>query len=566
MKRFKSKKISLIFAAFCLSGVLLTFIQVPFKGSILAWVALVPFILICGKDTSPWRLAWISYLVGLCYWLGNLYWIAIVTVPAYVVLSLYLGLYWPVLALCVRYVRSKPLWLLLAIPIFFTGAEAMQGYLFTGFSWRLLAHSQYANTRLIQIADIFGTAGVSFLIAMVNGLIAELVLAGRTSRLFGTRSLIKIGIVVLILVATTVYGQWRINQADEFIKPGPLAGSVQPNVPSHVKESIESGEEILAGLIKRGNACIDAGAKLVAWPETMVLTTLNHGYLAFCSPDSTPRLFDKTIREHTKNRAYVLLGAHAARIELEGSEYVVADKFNSAFLYRPDGTQDAGRYDKIHLIPFGEFIPLKQTRPWFYNIIINLSPYDYDYSLTAGDEYTVFEMPDDGKTYRFAVLICYEDTDAGLTRTITVDRQGRKKVDWLVNISNDGWYVRFKDGKVLPSAELSQRTAISVFRAVENRISILRSVNTGISCMIDPLGRLQDGFIEGDLPSRAMARQGVAGWFVDRIRIDSRVSFFSKYGQWLDFCCSAGVFIVIICASAEAVKKRRHAKNNKTKD
>ena len=187
---------------------------------------------------------------------------------------------------------------------------------------------------------------------------------------------------------------------------------------------------------------------------------------------------------------------------------------------------------------------------------MKLSPYDYDYHLTHGREYTVFEMTDEGRTYGFGVLICYEDTDPKVTRKMVVGEDGAKRADWLVNISNDGWYVRFKAGKVLPSVELSQRMAISVFRAIENRISIVRSVNTGISCLIDSAGRIQDGFMAGDLPTRAMQRQGVAGWFVDRINTDKRITFFSKYGQWLDFSCATVWVVVIILTLSRMVKER----------
>ena len=131
-----------------------------------------------------------------------------------------------------------------------------------------------------------------------------------------------------------------------------------------------------------------------------------------------------------------------------------------------------------------------------------------------------------------------------------VVENGEKKVAWLVNISNDGWYVRYdeKNERVIPSGELSQRTAISVFRAVENRVSIVRSVNTGISCIIDPIGRMHEGFIAGDLPARVMDRSAVEGWFVDRVLVDKRVTVFSRCGKWLDNT-SLAVALVILWGS-----------------
>ncbi|MGD2094840.1 MAG: hypothetical protein PVH77_07530, partial [Phycisphaerales bacterium] len=127
-----------------------------------------------------------------------------------------------------------------------------------------------------------------------------------------------------------------------------------------------------------------------------------------------------------------------------------------------------------------------------------------------------------------------------------LDKNGKKRLDWLVNISNDGWFVRFKENEVLPSAELAQHVTTCVFRAIENRLSIVRSVNTGISCVIDSSGRIENGFLAGTLPPSAMARTGMQGWLLDRVFIDKRITFFSKYGQWLGFCCELCPLLFII--------------------
>jgi apolipoprotein N-acyltransferase len=189
-------------------------------------------------------------------------------------------------------------------------------------------------------------------------------------------------------------------------------------------------------------------------------------------------------------------------------------------------------------------------------MIIKLSPYDYDYDLARGSQYTIFQMAEDEQNQRFGVLICYEDTDSKVARKMVAGADGGKKADFLVNISNDGWYVRYEGQKVLPSVELAQRAAITVFRSVENRISIVRSVNTGISCVIDSAGRLRGSFIAGNLPEAVMERQGAAGWFVDRVQVDKRVSFFSKHGQWLKFFCAAAIIIVIMASIIDRFIKK----------
>jgi apolipoprotein N-acyltransferase len=156
------------------------------------------------------------------------------------------------------------------------------------------------------------------------------------------------------------------------------------------------------------------------------------------------------------------------------------------------------------------------------------------------------------QTYRFSVMICYEDAIPAIARRFTLDEHGKKRLDWLVNISNDGWFVRFKDGEVFASTELTQHAAICVFRAVENRLAVLRSVNTGISCLIDSTGRIKNGFWAGSLPHEAMERTACAGWLMDIVPIDTRTTFFSKHGGWLDFCCAVCLFLLIITAIVDA--------------
>jgi apolipoprotein N-acyltransferase len=543
-----------------LSAVLLTLMQAPHDLWLLAWFAWVPFVLACGPSVSTRRLVLTAYAVGAAYWFGNLYWLYLVTWPGYIVFSLVFALYWPMLALAVRFVRGKG-WPLFAVaPLLFVGAEAWQGWLFTGFHWYFLAHSQYANLPLIQIADIFGTLGVSGVLAMANGLIGQLILCRQ--QLFTLRNLAGTAVTFAVVTFALVYGQYRLVQSPQFQTEGPLIGSVQPNVPSNVKEEIGNGPKILDELIAASRQCVEVGAVMVAWPETMVLATMNAGYTDYLRPDHDFHRYREQILHHSRtDKAYILFGAHAADVGEVDGKLDVVNQYNSAYLYRPDGIEDTQRYDKIHLVPFGEYIPLRKTLPWAYKMILSLSPYDYDYNLTPGTEHTLFTIRAQEQDWNFGVLICYEDTDPTVTRRHTVDRHGRKRADWLVNLSNDGWYVRYKDKQVLPTVELAQRTAISVFRSVENRVSIIRSVNTGISCLIEPTGTIRDTFTAGTLPAVAMKRQGVAGWFVDRIPVDRRVTVFSRYGRWFDIAMGTGLTIMIGWAACEAVRKTKVKEN-----
>ncbi len=559
MKNAKLKYVVLLCVAFFASAAMLTVIQPPIDLSYLAWVALVPFILICLTNTKPKSLALVAYIVSLLYWLGNLYWIAPITILGWLVFCLYTAVLWPLVALGMRYCRTKKIPLFLAAGVLFVGAERLQGLFLGGFFWRFLAHSQYQNITLIQTADIFGTAGLSFLIAMVNGLLAELILAAHQKHIFKISNLIKTAIVCAAVVAAIIYGQWRINQSPQFTTQGPLVASLQSNVPQSVKRTFEESDKMFDDLIQQSKASAEAGAELIVWPETMVQAVLNPRVVAILDPSHSYSIFDKALSEHSKDTAYLLVGAYGGTPQIsQDSTIHLAERYNSAFLYKRDGRQSEKHYDKIHLVPFGEFLPFKEKLPALYNLLMKFTPYNYDYSLDAGDEYTVFEMTSKEtqnlklKTqncgYRFSVMICYEDTVPKIARRFVLDRKGKKQADWLINISNDGWFVRFKDDKVIPSTELPQHAAICAFRAVENRVSVLRSVNTGISCRIDPLGRIHNGYIAAspDFPAKAMQRKGIAGWFADKMPIDRRTTFFSKYGQWLDFCCAACLVLLII--------------------
>jgi len=598
LKNARTKNILLLCLAFAASALMLTVIQAPLgvvgislnifgwcikpELNWLAWVSLVPFILACCPAVKPRPLALAAYLVSLCYWLGNLYWVFPITVVGWVVFCLYTALLAPILALCLRFCRIKKIPLFLAAGVLFVGAERLQGFFLGGFFWRFLAHSQYANITLIQTADIFGTAGLSFLIAMVNGLLAELIIAARLKNIFKISNLIKTSLVCAALVAAVFYGRWRINESDKFITQGPLVASLQSNIPQSVKRSFQESGRIFDELMRDSKASAEAGAELIVWPETMVQAILNTRVWPFLISSETEENFDKALSEHSKDTAFVLVGAYGGQIRQQSDSTIYLARYNSAFLYNRDGQQDQKHYDKIHLVPFGEAVPFRRRLPSLYNLLMKFTPYNYDYSLDAGSEYTVFEMTSpvrnsttgktavqkgkisngaggEGKTrrvYKFSVMICYEATVPAIARRFAIDSPhvllsqdsngGKKRLDWLINISNDGWFVRFDNGKISPSTELPQHAAICVFRAVENRLAVLRSVNTGISCLIDTLGRVRNGFTAGSLPHKAMARKGMAGWFVDRVPIDKRTTFFSKYGQWLDFCCAACLVLLII--------------------
>jgi apolipoprotein N-acyltransferase len=609
------KRLLLLSVPFFDSALILTLIQPPIGWSFLAWIAVASFALGCSPRFRPRTLALVAWVVGFLYWLVNLYWIAPITVPGWIGLCFYIALLWPLLALALRFCRTRNIPLTLALPILVVGAECLQGFPLGGFYWRLLGHSQYANLTLIQIADVFGAAGVSFVLALVNGFIVDVILAAAATQpkfsesvepeedstsfvslacealdsFFAGgkkpsgRSLVWRTILVLAAVCGTIfYGQWRLRQSREYVTEGPVVAALQSNVPQSVKNSFKASDELFRELLAQSEAAAEAGAELIAWPETMVQALLQPELWPHLKsvPDED-KIFHETLCDHARGTAFVLVGAYGGEILTDAQGKNFLGDYNSAFLYRPEGTRDPGRYDKIHLVLFGEYIPFRRSFNWLYQQLRRFTPYAYDYSLEHGTNYTVFAMTtptrqtdantiptveptEQPSTHRFGVIICYEDAIPYVARNFALDENDRKRIDWLVNISNDGWFVRFHNGagKVRPSSELAQHAAICVFRAVENRLPILRSVNTGISCLIDSTGRLRNSYQAGSegFPAKAMRRTGMAGWFTDRMPIDTRVTFYSRHGQWLDTTCAVAFVAALVAPFVMGVRRRRAEK------
>ncbi len=569
LKHTTAGNILILTAGLAATAALLLPIQPPLNIAPLAWIALIPFILVCSRQPKTSHLLITTYIIGAAYWLTALHWVGPVTAIGWIVFCLYTAFLWPLIALGVRFAISKNIPLILAVPLIFVGAEQFQGFLLGGFLWRLLGHSQYANIELIQIADIFGASGVSFLVAMVNGLFAQLLLSAYNKKILTKPNIIQTALTAAAVIATLTYGAWRISQHDQYVSQGPVVASVQSNVPQAVKESWQVSDEIFISLLSQTRNIQNSNARLVVWPETMVQTFLDPRISRYLESQGREIPEKKILQQHAQEHdRYMLVGAYGGTIGFDENNIpYYAEKLNSAFLYTPEGIQSPLQYSKIHLVPFGEVLPFVQTLPWLENFLMTFTPYDYDYTLDPGTEFTIFPITtaDGQKEYKFGVIICYEDVVPEIAQEFALDKDGNKQVDWLVNISNDGWFVRYDGKNMRPSAELPQHVAVCVFRAVENRLAVVRSVNTGISCLIDTYGRVRDGYISGNLPTKAMSRQAVEGWFADTVPIDNRVTIFTRYGRWLDYLCGAGFIAMAIGPGVVSWSKRRKISKNHSK-
>ncbi len=579
------RRLALLLLPFLATGFLLSLIQTPIDLSFLAWFALVPFVLGCRSDAKPRWLFLTAWLIGAIYWTVNIYWIGPVTIPGWLAMAVYLSLLWPLLAIAIRRCRIWRIPLFFALPILIVGSERLQGFPLGGFYWRLLGHSQYAHLTLIQIADIFGVAGVSFLVAMVNGLIVDTVLflydrrsiQGEARGPAPTRILLGATVTVLAVVVTIGYGHWRLGQTGGCIHTGPKVAAIQSNVPQSVKGSHTASDEIFNELMAGSQAAIAAGAELVAWPETMVQAFLQPKLWPYLKDPNEDEVFYKNLCKHAQNTTYMLVGAYGGEILWNAQNEPSLGQYNSAYLFRPDGTRAPDRYNKIHLVLFGEYIPFRRSFNWLYQQLKRFAPseYNYDYSLEHGTEYTIYDMAtpidvtDPNALYHFGTIICYEDAIPYVARNFALDADGNKRIDWLVNISNDGWFVQFQDDPpgVRPSTELPQHAAICVFRAIENRLPILRSVNTGVSCLIESTGKIRNGGLatSDGFPIQAMNRTGISGWFVDEMPIDKRVSIYSKYGPWLDNICAISLAALLGWSLVKTLTARRKMRASRPK-
>lgn len=268
---------------------------------------------------------------------------------------------------------------------------------------------------------------------------------------------------------------------------------------------------------------------LVIWPETSYVFPwfeVSKGIDIFSLKPGFQRDYNDTHLQVREDLFYLgtptLLGLSCIQWELDDRAW----RYNSALLVDMRGDPIA-RYDKIHLVPFGEYVPLEKQMPF----LKAFTPYETDYSCKPGEQWTRFPLTVRDRTYHFACLICYEDSDASLARQYV--RPGEAGVDFFVNISNDGWF----DG----TAEHEQHLAICRFRAIETRRSVVRAVNMGISGVIDPDGKVIA------LPGETWAQsKKIEAVVRARVPIDSRSTLYARFGDWLPllgWAVVVGVFI-----------------------
>jgi apolipoprotein N-acyltransferase len=555
------------------SGVLLWLCHFPVAWGWLAWVALVPLLTAMRSPARTRWLFWSSWLGGLLYFYAAISWMTVADarmIACWVLLATYCSLYFPLTVYVVRRLEQHTrLPLVVTLPVVWVALEYFRSFFGTGFPWYLLAHTQHNVLPLIQVADLGGAFAVSFLVAAVNVVVFESL--SRWSRWRQWTQLpepapekccgnlvLQGACVLALLVATLGYGMWRL--ADDQFETGPRVALLQADLDQRLKNSVvfstKARDHVLTSYkaLSAQAAALPARPALIVWPETSCpypwFTVASHIDLTRQDPKFRRELeyeqgFVRKLAQ--QSGTYVLLGINTTVLDYDKK----SSRYNSALLLDPSG-RDVLRYDKLHRVPFGEYVPFRDWLPfmnWF-------APYDHDYSIGCGDGLTRLTVGQ----YRFGVLICYEDTDPFLARDYAVQTKDGPPVDFLVNISNDGWF----DG----SSEHEEHLAISRFRAVESRKALVRAVNMGISAVIDGNGRVlapvksQAGGQElwTVPPDAATLAPGewaqykqVNGVLVAEVPIDRRGSLYATWGDWLPTGCWA----IVLCGMAWAWRRRR---------
>jgi apolipoprotein N-acyltransferase len=439
---------------------------------LLGWVSLAPVLALAATAPGPRRAFLEGWVAGLAWFVPLLRWLTHtmttfstlsppLAILVLLALSGYLALFVGAVAALVAWLRARlgpaALWL---APAAWVVAELARTYLLSGFPWGLLGYIPYRRLALIQIAAWTGVYGVSALLVLVNTAVAW-ILVRRTPVALGLAG----GVTAVALAVTLAVGTLGVAATDGTV---PVA-VVQGNIDQAVKWDKAYQQETLRTYAELTRAGADA-TRLVVWPEAAV-----PAYVLY-----EPWVLSWLTRLAVEVQRPLLVGAPDAVREGRTTRYL-----NSAFLVGERGV--TGRYDKMHLVPFGEYVPLKRLLFFVEAIAAEIGDF------TAGQETVVFLLEE----APFGTVICYEVIFPDLFRRFV--RQGAR---FMVNITNDAW---FGD-----SGGPLQHLAMVPLRAVENGIAIARAANTGVSALVSPSGRIEPelglfrrGYLRLSVPLRA---------------------------------------------------------------
>jgi apolipoprotein N-acyltransferase len=465
-------------------------------------VGLIP-LLWAIRGTSRNAAFWLGLASGLAFYCGLLYWIVYVTtvygglpvplgVGVLLVLAGYLSLYRALWALGVNWAAAKGYSIVWFAPVWWVALELGQTYIISGFPWELLGNGLYRFPLLLQVSDITGVFGLSFLLALINVSLFVMFFPAKGREV----PLRHLPVVVLLIAAWVGYGYYRLGDVERRMARAPKmkVAVVQGNI----KQGDKWKKEMVQATLDRYGELTRKvkGARLIIWPETAAPFFFLR----------TPQLSAQVQETAKDSGAYLLFGAPAWELTAQGESF-----YNRAYILSPQG-EVAGYYDKAHLVPYGEYVPLKRYLPFLGKMV----PMVGDFA--EGPVGKVVDLPEGP----VGPLICYESIFPYLSRP-----QVENGARLLVNITNDAWYGT--------TSAPYQSLAIAAVRSVEAHVAMARAANTGISAFIDPAGRIrwQSGlFVPG---AEAMDLPLLTGG-----------TLYTRYGDWFAWACVALAGLALI--------------------
>lgn len=524
----------------CLMALLMWGSFTPLDLGPLGWICLAPLCLLLRLE-RPTRAMYRSvYLGGLAFWVASLQWMRLgdtAMYGAWGALSVYMALFVPLFVWLARTAVWR--WkvpVTLAAPVVWTGLELFRGFFMTGFAWYYLGHTQHRFTDIVQICDLCGVYGVSFLLAAFGACAAELapqswfrrlglLPAAGPANILSVSSrgqLLRIGCCLALFASAWIYGIARRSGVE--FPAGPRVALIQGDFECELEHDEARWIEIQRTHERLTGEAVLQQPDFVVWPETMFRWPLLQAPEELSDADlqrAHPRypvsaLRDPNISKRLSDLAQ--MGRMGLIIGLSGMEMDLQSvrRYNSAVLVQPDGTIGE-RYDKLHRVPFGEYVPMNDTLPWLQK----LTPYPEDFGIDKGRGVVAYESGG----YRFSPIICFEDTVPhlvlGLVKATTAETaEGSRPIDFLVNLTNDGWF--------RGSNEHEQHLITGSFRCIETRTPMVRAVNTGISAIID-----------GDGQVRHRSEKATETVVVGTVPLDPRTSLYVATGDWLAGSCLA---------------------------
>jgi apolipoprotein N-acyltransferase len=470
-------------------------------------VCLAPFLALAGSARSARRAAWLGWIAGTAGSIPLYYWIAYTiavqgkfgwtlgSLAAFLV-SAYVGAYFSVAAAAARHLESRfgerGLWL---FPAVWTAVEMARSHLFSGFPWMLLGYSVAGSATLRQAADLAGVHGLSFLLALSG---VSVFLAGRRlSDRFQAKAVIPLIPGIAAILFLVLYGRaGSANPAGPAVRdPEVKVAIAQGGIDQNVKWDPENQLATLEIYMELTRTARDAGAQVVVWPET-----------------AAPFFYGWEAGLSRRLEAIAVSGGIPIIFGAPWYEPAGVGKFYNSVFHMDARGVVLGRYDKRHLVPFGEYIPLRSILFFLNKLTVGTE----DFSTGSGPAlFRVGGRP-------VAASICYEALFPALIRDGVLEGAA-----WLVNVTNDAWF----GDTVAPH----QHLAMARMRCVEFRRPMVRAANTGISAVIDGNG--------GVTASLGLFRRGVV---VAAIRPATFDTVYAKTGEIFGISCSILTIFVFI--------------------